>query len=156
MNTLMMSALAAMFAMSTTGISAAPPSDTQSNNLGNEDSPHQLNQSKAAGDKSVKKPEVSTAQQQLTKTNVKRMDSNADGMVSKTEYMAYHEQAYGKLRQTNGEVSVRDMQYGRTGSANTSSMNNKPIGTTTGRSTNGSTDDTRKDDPINGTTKGTN
>jgi hypothetical protein len=156
MNTLMMSALAAMFAMSGTGISTVPPRDTQSNNLGNEDSPQQVDQSKAAKDKVGKAVASSTTQQQLSRANVKKMDSNADGLVSKAEYMAYHGRAYGKLRQTNGEVSVRDMQYGRTGTANTSSMNNKPIGKTTGRSTNGSTDDTRKDDPINGTTTGTN
>jgi hypothetical protein len=34
-------------------------------------------------------------------------------------------------------------------------MNNKPLGTTTGKSKNGS-DDITKDGPINGTTKGTN
>lgn len=156
MNTLMMSALAAMFAMSASGNSAGRTPDTPSNNLGNADSPQQLDQSKAASDKSARKPVLSATQQQLTKANLKRMDSNADGLVSKAEYMAYHDLAYGKLRQTNGEVSVRDMQYGRTGTAHKSSMNNKPIGTTSGRSTNGSTDDTRKDGPINGTSTGTN
>jgi hypothetical protein len=35
-------------------------------------------------------------------------------------------------------------------------MNNKPIGTTTGVSNNGSTDDTKVGEPINGTTTGTN
>jgi hypothetical protein len=35
------------------------------------------------------------------------------------------------------------------------SMNNKPIGTTNGVSNNGSTDDTRIGEPINGTTTGT-
>jgi len=39
---------------------------------------------------------------------------------------------------------------------NASSLNNKPIGTTTGVSTNGSTDDTKVGEPINGTTTGTN
>jgi len=39
---------------------------------------------------------------------------------------------------------------------NANSMNNKPIGTTNGVSNNGSTDDTRVGEPINGTTTGTN
>lgn len=39
---------------------------------------------------------------------------------------------------------------------NTNSMNDKPIGTTNGVSNNGSTDDTKMGEPINGTTTGTN
>lgn len=156
MNTLMMSALAAMFAMSANGNPAGRTSDPPSNHLGNADSPQQVDQSKAASEKTARKTLVSASQHLLSKANAKKMDSNADGLVSKTEYMAYHDQAYGKLRQTKGEVSVRDMQYGRTGTANRSSMNNQPIGTTSGRSTNGSTDDTRKDGPINGMSTGTN
>jgi len=35
-------------------------------------------------------------------------------------------------------------------------MNNKPIGTTSGVTHNGSTDDTKVNEPINGTTTGTN
>jgi hypothetical protein len=40
--------------------------------------------------------------------------------------------------------------------ANANSMNDKPIGTTNGVSNNGSTDDTKVGEPINGTTTGTN
>jgi len=40
--------------------------------------------------------------------------------------------------------------------ANANSMNNKPIGTTSGVSNNGSTDDTKVGEPVNGTTTGTN
>ena len=39
---------------------------------------------------------------------------------------------------------------------NTNSMNDKPIGTTNGVSNNGSTDDTKVGEPINGTSTGTN
>ena len=39
---------------------------------------------------------------------------------------------------------------------NANSMNKKPIGTTSGVSRNGSTDDTKLNEPINGTTTGTN
>ena len=39
---------------------------------------------------------------------------------------------------------------------NTNSMNDKPIGTTNGVSNNGSTDDTKAGEPINGTSTGTN
>lgn len=39
----------------------------------------------------------------------KSLDSNSDGMISKDEYMTHHETAYGKMKQTNGSVSLKDM-----------------------------------------------
>lgn len=39
----------------------------------------------------------------------KMMDTNGDGMISKEEYMSHHEMAYGKMKQTNGGVSMKDM-----------------------------------------------
>lgn len=86
----------------------------------------------------------------------KMMDANSDGMVTKDEYMAYHELAYGNMKQANGGVSNKDIESGVKSGFYRNSMNNKPIGTTTGVSNNGSTDDTRVGEPINGTTTGTN
>jgi hypothetical protein len=40
------------------------------------------------------------------------MDTNGDGMVSKDEYMAYHDKAYSSMKQTNGGVSNRDIESG--------------------------------------------
>ena len=72
--------------------------------------------------------------------DMQMMDIDKDGMVSRDEYMNHHESMYGKMPQNeNGGVSYRN------------SMNNKPIGTTTGVSKNGSVDIT-KDGPVNGTT----
>ena len=39
----------------------------------------------------------------------KMMDTNGDGMVSKDEFMAHHEMKYSKMKQTNGGVSIKDM-----------------------------------------------
>ena len=39
----------------------------------------------------------------------KVMDTNGDGVISKEEYTTHHEQAYGKMKQTNGGVSIKDM-----------------------------------------------
>ena len=39
----------------------------------------------------------------------KMMDTNSDGMVSKEEFMTHHEQMYSKMKQTNGSVSIIDM-----------------------------------------------
>ena len=75
---------------------------------------------------------------------MKMMDVDNDGMVSRDEYMNHHETMYGNMPQNeNGGVSYKN------------SMNNKPIGTTTGVSKNGSVDIT-KEGPVNGTTYGTN
>ena len=76
-------------------------------------------------------------------SEMKMMDTDNNGMVSKDEYMKHHENMYGNMEQTEGGVSYK------------SSMNNKPIGTTTGVSKNGSVDIT-KEGPVNGTTTGTN
>ncbi len=40
----------------------------------------------------------------------KMMDANSDGMISKGEYMTYHEQSYGKMKHTNDNVSIKDME----------------------------------------------
>lgn len=86
----------------------------------------------------------------------KTMDKNNDGMVTKVEYMAYHDRAYGKMKQSNGGVSIKDIDSGVKNGFYNNSMNDMPIGTTTGVSNNGSTDDTSRGEPINGTTTGTN
>ncbi len=86
----------------------------------------------------------------------KMMDTNNDDVVSKDEYMTYHGQAYDNMKQANGGVSVKSLRSWMKSGSYTSSMNNKPIGTTTGVSNNGSTDDTKVGEPINGTTTGTN
>lgn len=74
---------------------------------------------------------------------MKMMDTDNNGMVSKAEYTLYHDKMYDNMKQEKGGVSYQN------------SMNNKPIGTTSGKSKNGSVDIT-KDGPVNGTTTGTN
>ncbi len=85
--------------------------------------------------------------------DMKMMDTNSDGMISKDEYMNYYEQKYGNMKQTDGMVNMKDMRSGM--SSNSNSMNNKPIGTTSGQTSNGSVDVT-KSDSVNGTHTGTN
>jgi hypothetical protein len=68
----------------------------------------------------------------------KIMDENNDGMVTKVEYMAYHDRAYDKMKQSNGGVSNKDIEAGVTKGFYNNSMNDMPIGTTNGVSNNGS------------------
>ena len=74
---------------------------------------------------------------------LKMMDTNGDGIVSKDEYMAYQERAFDNLKQVDGGgISVKSMRSSTkkdsnnsaSDDSNNSSLNDKPIGTTTGRS----------------------
>ena len=93
---------------------------------------------KSYSNKSMKKNHMSNSNKEM-----KMMDTDNDGMVSHDEYMAHHEKMYNDMKAGDGGISYKN------------SMNNKPMGTTTGKSMNGSVDIT-KDGPINGTTTGTN
>ena len=43
--------------------------------------------------------------------DMKMMDSNNDGMISKEEFMKHHESMYDKMKKgSNGMVSMKDMQ----------------------------------------------
>ena len=45
------------------------------------------------------------------KTEMKMMDTNGDGMISKDEFIKHHEMMYDKMKKSsNGMVSVKDMQ----------------------------------------------
>ncbi len=37
------------------------------------------------------------------------MDTNGDGVISKEEFMSHHEAMYSSMKQTNGGVSIKDM-----------------------------------------------
>ena len=50
-----------------------------------------------------------TQDQDHSRMSSKMMDTNGDGMVSKQEFMTHHEDMYGKMKQTNGGVSIMDM-----------------------------------------------
>lgn len=39
----------------------------------------------------------------------KMMDTNGDGVISKQEFMSHHEEMYSSMKQTNGGVSIKDM-----------------------------------------------
>jgi hypothetical protein len=61
-----------------------------------------------------------------------------------------------KKGMTNKDCMHKSMKSKMDGEDNSNSINDKPMGTTHGVSNNGSTDDTKVGEPINGTTTGTN
>ena len=81
-------------------------------------------------------PAVAASKQnkQFSESELKLMDTNQDNMVSKDEFLSYNELAFNKMKLTNGMLVLK----GKSKTNNTvkpsddeSSMNNKPIGTTT-------------------------
>lgn len=42
--------------------------------------------------------------------DMSRMDSNADGMLSKDEFMSYHEAMFDRMKNKEGLVDMKDMQ----------------------------------------------
>lgn len=66
----------------------------------------------------------------MPKNNMKMMDTNHDGKVSKEEFLAHSEKMFDMMKQTDGMVDLKDMTTGMHGKSNKGSMNNKPMGTT--------------------------
>ena len=140
------SAIATAFLFSIFSVSAAttPENTDDASALGTSDTPQIKQQDKRIDKKTSNKSMKKNSRMSNSDKEMKMMDTDNDGMVSHDEYMNHHEGMYGNMpHNENGGVSYKN------------SMNNKPMGTTAGKSMNGSVDIT-KDGPINGTTTGTN
>lgn len=121
-----------------------PENTDDASALGTSDTPQIKQQDLRIDKKSSNKSMKKNYRMSNSDKEMKMMDINNDGMVSRDEYMNHHESMYGNMPQNeSGGVSYK------------SSMNNKPIGTTTGVSKNGSVDVTRES-PADGRSYGTN
>lgn len=136
--------ITAAFLVGAFSVSAAttPENTDDGSAIGTSDTPQIKQQDKRIDKKATNKSMKKNTMNKHSK-DMQMMDTDNNGMVSREEYMNHHEQSYGKMEQGEGGVSYK------------SSMNNKPIGTTSGVSKNGSVDVT-KEGPVNGTTTGTN
>lgn len=137
--------LTALLVSAFSASAATTPENTDDGSaIGTSDTPQIKHQDRRINKSSTNKSMKRNNRMSNRDREMKMMDTDNDGMVSHDEYMAHQEMVYGKMPQNeSGGVSYRN------------SLNNKPIGTTTGKSQNGSVDIT-KDGPINGTTTGTN
>jgi hypothetical protein len=53
---------------------------------------------------------MSLAAQAMEDMDIKKMDANGDGMISKSEFMKYHEAMWSKMKKNkNGMVNANDM-----------------------------------------------
>ena len=138
------SAIATTFLMGALTANAATTTENKDDGsaLGTSATP-QIKQQDKRMDKKATTKTMKKSTSHKNNSEMKMMDTDNNGMVSRDEYMKHHETSYGNMEQTEGGVSYK------------SSMNNKPIGTTTGVSKNGSVDIT-KEGPVDGTTYGTN
>ena len=146
MNKTITSAFLTALLVSAFSVTAAttPENSDDASALGTSDTPQIKHQDKRIDKKNSNKSMKKNNRLSNSDKEMKMMDVDNDGMVTRDEYMNHYETMYGNMPQNeNGGVSYRN------------SMNNKPIGTTTGVSKNGSVDIT-KDGPVNGTTYGTN
>jgi hypothetical protein len=93
MNSFILSALAALFVASSQSATQPPSARVQAVKDG----------SQYPGQAQATPPEagVKLAQLRSFRINVKKMDSNGNGLISKAEYMTYHEIAYRTLKQSN-------------------------------------------------------
>lgn len=112
---------------------AATTPDTNkddASNLGTSDTP-QIKQQQKQMDKMTPSgkhsKKSSSSSDQMMESN-KKMDTNGDGMISKEEYMAHQEMTYSKMKQSNGGVSMSDMNSGVTEDAQTGGLEGKPVG----------------------------
>lgn len=81
-------------------------------------------------------PAVAASKQhkQFSESELKLMDTNQDNMVSKDEFLSYNELAFNKMKLTDGMLVLKGKAKTNTNAKSLdedSSMNNKPIGTTT-------------------------
>ncbi|HBA09106.1 MAG TPA: hypothetical protein DCW48_05800 [Methylotenera mobilis] len=145
MNKLITSTFATLMCASAFSVVAATTHENSDDGsaIGTSETPQIKQQDKRIDKKATNKSLNRNGAMSHSDQEMKMMDTNNNGMVSKDEYTSYHEKMYDGMKQENGGVSYKN------------SMNNKPIGTTTGKSKNGSVDITN-DGPINGTTTGTN
>ena len=137
--------LTALLLSAFSATAATTPENTDdASALGTSDTPQIKQQDKRIDKKSSNKSMKKNNRMSNSDKEMKMMDVDNDGMVSRDEYMNHHETMYGNMPQNeSGGVSYKN------------SMNNKPIGTTTGKSKTGSVDVTREG-PGDGVTYGTN
>ena len=62
-----------------------------------------------SGNKKANKSMKRKSGKNASNMDYKIIDTNSDGMISRDEYMNHHEMAYGKMKQTNGGVSMKEM-----------------------------------------------
>ncbi|HEY0841862.1 hypothetical protein [Methylotenera sp.] len=146
MNKFIVSTLATVMCVSAFSVIAATTVENTDDGsaIGSSESPQIKEQDKRIDKKATNKSLKRNGTMSHSDKEMKAMDTDSNGLVSKDEYILYHEKMYDKMKQKNGGISYKN------------SMNNKPIGTTSGESQNGSVDITKQDAPINGTSTGTN
>ena len=80
------------------------------NNIANAKTPQQLEQAKQKKEIHKKSMRIKQSRDFDMHKNITQMDTNKDGMISKEEFMTFHEAMFDGLKQTNGTVSIKELQ----------------------------------------------
>ena len=90
---------------------AGTASTDDASNIGNAESPQQMDQAEGKSSSGSMRKPMTHKSRMMRHDEAKMMDTNADGMVSKDEYMAYHEGRFGKMKQnSDGMVMMKDFK----------------------------------------------
>lgn len=127
MKTLNCTILTALICLHAYNLSAATLNETT--NIGSASTQQQMDQSKAKT--ATDKHRMAHAHRQPhADMSMKMIDTDHDGMVSKQEFLAFHERKFDMMKQIDGKVSLKELRNEMHHHAHENSMNNKPIGTT--------------------------
>lgn len=78
--------------------------------LGTSDTPQIQQQNKTTDTPRPMRNNMKKSRMHKSNAEIKMMDTNSDGMISKDEYMTYNEGRYGRMKQTDGMVNAKDME----------------------------------------------
>lgn len=121
MNKFTCSILAAVLSLSTYSVLAAT---TESNTddasaLGTSETPQLIQQNRRTVDRGSRHTRMSNRDcMHKMKMNIKMMDTDNDGMISRDEFMTFHEKKFDNMKQTDGMVNMNDMHAGMCGKRN--------------------------------------
>ena len=111
MNKLLNIMMAAALGLSSNWVLAMDQTNTEDAQKGlvQDDSASTATGSTGSGNKKANKSMKRKSGKNASNTDYKMIDTNSDGMISRDEYMNHHEMTYGKMKQTNGGVSMKEM-----------------------------------------------
>ena len=111
MNKLLNIMMAAALGLSSNWVLAMDQTNTEDAQKGlvQDDSASISTGNTGSGNKKANKSMKRKSGKNAINMDYKMIDANSDGMISRDEYMNHHEMAYGKMKQTNGGVSMKEM-----------------------------------------------
>jgi hypothetical protein len=106
---LLSSVLIALFLLSVQTLQASA-AEADASNIANANSPQQIDQASARHPNHQKQWQRKHSHYCDMHKNLTEIDTNKDGMISKEEFMTFHENMFNDMPQTNGMVSAKQLE----------------------------------------------